>query len=68
MSYFPYPTPPLRCGAICLIGGDMAAREEMTQAEIEEYLADHSEYDGRGERPDGDYDDGDGVKGQVKAQ
>ena len=46
----------------------MATREEMTQAEIEEYLADHSEYDGRGERPDGDYEDGYGKTGQVKAQ
>lgn len=46
----------------------MASRDEMTPEEIEEYLVDHSEYDGRGERPDGDYDDGDGKTEQVKAQ
>lgn len=68
MSHFPYPTPPLRCDVICLIGGTVAEREAMTPEEVEEYLADHSEYDGRGERPDGDYDDGDGETEQVKAQ
>lgn len=46
----------------------MAAREEMTDEEIQEYLAASEEYDGRGERPDGDYDDGDGETEQVKAQ
>ena len=45
----------------------MAGRSEMTPEEIQEYLADHPEYDGRGERLDGDYDDGDGT-GQVKAK
>ena len=46
----------------------MAERSEMTPEEIQEYLADHSEYDGRGERPDDGYDDGDGETEQVKAQ
>lgn len=46
----------------------MAERDEMTDEEIQMYLDDHSEYDGRGERPDGDYDDGDGETEQVKAQ
>lgn len=68
MSHFLYPTPPLRRDVICLIGVDMAARDEMTDEEVHVYLEDHSEYDGRGERPDGDYDDGDGKTEQVKAQ
>ena len=46
----------------------MAARDEMTDEEVHVYLEDHSEYDGRGERPDGDYDDGDGETEQVKAE
>ena len=68
MSHFPYPTPPLRCDVICLIGGGMATRNEMTSEEVEEYLTANAEYDGRGERPDGEYDDGDGEREQVKAQ
>ena len=46
----------------------MAEREAMTAEEVEEYLAADADYDGRGERPDGDYDDGDGETEQVKAQ
>ena len=68
MSYFPYPTPPLRRDVLTVRGDVLAERAEMTQAEVKEYLADHSGYDGRGERPDGSYDDGDGKTGQVKAQ
>ena len=68
MSYFPYPTPPLRCGVLTVRGDVLAERAEMTQSEIDEYLAANAEYDGRGERPDGDYEDGDGETGQVKAE
>lgn len=67
MSYFPYPTPPLASGVITLRGDMMAKRAAMTPEEVEEYLDDHSEYDGMGERPDGNYDDGDGETGQVRA-
>ena len=66
MSYFPYPTPPLRSGVICLRGEEMSTREEMTPEEIEEYLSSTEDEDSRGDRPEGDYEDGDGGE-QVKA-
>ena len=73
MSYFPYPTPPLVSGVLILRGDTVAKRAEMTQAEIEEYLASAEAQEdldamGPGARPEGDYEDGDGVKGQAKAE
>lgn len=73
MSYFPYPTPPLRGDVLTLRGDAVAKREEMTQAEIEGYLASAEAQEdldamGTGARPEGDYEDGDGVKGQAKAE
>lgn len=40
----------------------------MTDEELSEYLESSEEYDGMGERPDGEYVDGDGETEQVKAQ
>ena len=76
MSYFPYPTPPLRSGVICLRGDVMAKRAEMTPEEIEAYLAsaeamDDIETMGPGERTAEELEaceDGDGVTEQVKAK
>lgn len=71
MSYFPYPTPPLRCDVICLRGDDMAERLEMTQEEIDEFLGSEDANAelagmGPGDRDYEDYEDGDGGE-QVKA-
>lgn len=44
----------------------MAAREEMTPEEIEEYLASLEDDNPRGDR-EGDFDDGDGTE-QVKPE
>lgn len=44
----------------------MSTREEMTPEEIEEYLSSTEDEDSRGDRPEGDYEDGDGGE-QVKA-
>lgn len=44
MSYFPYPTPPLRSDVICLRGEDMAGYfdvEDFPTAEAEEELSDN---------------------------
>lgn len=44
MSYFPYPTPPLRSGVICLRGETMAGNfdiEGFPTAEAEEELSDN---------------------------
>lgn len=71
MSYFPYPTPPLRSGVICLRGDGMAERPEMTQEEIDEYLGSEDANAelagmGPGDRDGEDYEDGDGGE-QVRA-
>ena len=42
MSYFPYPTPPLRSGVICLRGEDMTDNfdiEDLPTPEAEEELS-----------------------------
>lgn len=44
----------------------MSTREEMTPEEIEEYLSSTANDGGMGDRPEGDYEDGDGGE-QVRA-
>ena len=45
----------------------MAKRSEMTPEEIEEYLSSTEDENAMGDRPEGEYEDGDGEYEQVVA-
>lgn len=46
----------------------MSTREEMSPEEIEEYLSATEDENAMGDRPEGEYEDGDGESEQVMAE